>query len=207
MGIERKVRCVETGEVFESLTKAGLSIGQSYPRSDRKGGNMHHSNISHVANKHKGAKTAGGYRWEFVDSPITSTTPSLKRTEDKLPKIYKHLKRKAPKQPKIDYPPEGYVYIFRNDWHPENVYKIGSTDNLESRRSAARTWGPYKCEFYLEVADCKLVESKVHTELSDYRIDRDDLGSEHFDVPLEKAIQALNKVTLGAILDSLMKAA
>ena len=63
MGIERKVRCVETGEVFESLTKAGLSIGQSYPRSDRKGGNMHHSNISHVANKHKGAKTAGGYRW------------------------------------------------------------------------------------------------------------------------------------------------
>ena len=168
---------------------------------------MHHSNISHVANKHKGAKTAGGYRWEFVDSPITSTTPSLKRTEDKLPKIYKHLKRKAPKQPKIDYPPEGYVYIFRNDWHPENVYKIGSTDNLEGRRSAARTWGPYKCEFYLEVADCKLVESKVHTELSDYRIDRDDLGSEHFDVPLEKAIQALNKVTLGAILDSLMKAA
>ena len=207
MGIERKVRCVETGEVFESLTKAGLSIGQSYPRSDRKGGNMHHSNISHVANKHKGAKTAGGYRWEFIDSPITSTTPSHKRTEDKLPKIYKHLKRKAPKQPKMDYPPEGYVYIFRNDWHPENVYKIGSTDNLEGRRSTARTWGPYKCEFYLEVADCKLVESKVHTELSDYRIDRDDLGSEHFDVPLEKAIQALNKVTLGAILDSLMKAA
>ena len=206
MGIERKVRCVETGEVFESLTKAGLSIGQSYPRSDRKGGNMHHSNISHVANKHKGAKTAGGYRWEFIDSPVVDA-PEIKPKEEKLPKIYKHLKRKAPKQPKIDYPPEGYVYIFRNDWHPENVYKIGSTDNLESRRSAARTWGPYKCEFYLEVADCKLVESKVHTELSDYRIDRDDLGSEHFDVPLEKAIQALNKVTLGAILDSLMKAA
>ena len=194
MGIKRKVRCVETGEVFESLTKAGLSIGQSYPRSDRKGGNMHHSNISHVANKHKGAKTAGGYRWEFVDSPITSTTPSLKRTEDKLPKIYKHIKRKAPKQPKIDYPPEGYVYIFRNDWHPENVYKIGSTDNLDGRRSAARTWGPYKCEFYLEVADCKWAESQVHEVLSDHNIDRDNLGAEHFCIPLKEAIEVIEAV-------------
>jgi len=194
MGIERKVRCVETGEVFESLTKAGLSIGQSYPRSDRKGGNMHHSNISHVANKHKGAKTAGGYRWEFIDSPITSTTPSPKRTEDKLPKIYKAIKRKAPKQPKIDYPPEGYVYIFRNDWHPENVYKIGSTDNLESRRSAARTWGPYKCEFYLEVEDCKWAESQVHEVLSDHNIDRDNLGAEHFCIPLKEAIEVIEAV-------------
>ena len=208
MGIERKVRCVETGEVFGSLTKAGLSIGQYYPNNRGKGtgGNMHHSNISHCANKHKWAKTAGGYHWEFVDSPVVGA-PEIKPKEEKLPKIYKAIRQKPPQQPKIDYPPEGYVYIFRDDWHPENVYKIGSTDNLEGRRSAARTWGPYKCEFYLEVADCKLVESKVHTELSDYRIDRDDLGSEHFDVPLETAIQALNKVALGAILDNLMKAA
>ena len=206
----RKVRCVETGQIFESLTLAGMSIGQVYPNENGKWGrrgHSHGSNISHVANKHEGHKTAGGYHWEFVDSPITSTTPSLKRTEDKLPKIYKHLKRKAPKQPKIDYPPEGYVYIFRNDWHPENVYKIGSTDNLEGRRAAARTWGPYKCEFYLEVADCKLVEAKVHVELSRYKVDRDDLGSEHFKIPLEKAIQALNSVTLGVILGDLMKAA
>ena len=193
MGIERKVRCVETGEVFESLTKAGLSIGQSYPRSDRKGGNMHHSNISHVANKHKGAKTAGGYRWEFIDSPVVDA-PEIKPKEEKLPKIYKHLKRKAPKQPKIDYPPEGYVYIFRNDWHPENVYKIGSTDNLDGRRSAARTWGPYKCEFYLEVEDCKWAESQVHEVLSDYNIDRDNLGAEHFCIPLKEAIEVIEAV-------------
>ena len=206
MGLKVPVRCVETGEVFDSMTAAGLSVGKNYLRVETGHGDISsHTNISGCIGGR--LKTAGGYHWELLDSPITSTTPSLKRTEDKLPKIYKHLKRKAPKQPKMDYPPEGYVYIFRNDWHPENVYKIGSTDNLEGRRSTARTWGPYKCEFYLEVADCKLVESKVHTELSDYRIDRDDLGSEHFDVPLEKAIQALNKVTLGAILDSLMKAA
>ena len=190
MGIERKVRCVETGEVFESLTKAGLSIGQSYPRSDRKGGNMHHSNISHVANKHKGAKTAGGYRWEFIDSPVVDA-PEIKPKEEKLPKIYKHLKRKAPKQPKIDYPPEGYVYIFRNRWHPENVYKIGSTDNLEGRRSAARTWGPYKCEFYLEVADCKEVERDVHERLSNFRVESPDIGNEHFEVDLKVAIKTI----------------
>ena len=206
MGLKVPVRCVETGEVFDSMTAAGLSVGKNYLRVETGHGDISsHTNISGCISGAQ--KTAGGYHWELLGSPITSTTPSLKRTEDKLPKIYKHLKRKAPKQPKMDYPPEGYVYIFRNDWHPGNVYKIGSTDNLEGRRSTARTWGPYKCEFYLEVADCKLVESKVHTELSDYRIDRDDLGSEHFDVPLEKAIQALNKVTLGAILDSLMKAA
>ena len=206
MGLKVPVRCVETGEVFDSMTAAGLSVGKNYLRVETGHGDISsHTNISGCISGAQ--KTAGGYHWELLGSPITSTTPSLKRTEDKLPKIYKHLKRKAPKQPKMDYPPEGYVYIFRNDWHPENVYKIGSTDNLEGRRSTARTWGPYKCEFYLEVADCKLVESKVHTELSDYRIDRDDLGSEHFDVPLETAIQALNKIALGAILDNLMKAA
>ena len=206
----RKVRCVETGEVFESLTLAGMSIGQVYPNENGKwgrSGHSHGSNISHVANKHEGHKTAGGYHWEFVDSPITSTTPSLKRTEDKLPKIYKAIQRKAPKQPKIDYPPEGYVYIFRNDWHPENVYKIGSTDNLEGRRSAARTWGPYKCEFYLEVSDCKLVESKVHSKLADYRVDRDDLGSEHFTVELPKAIQSIFSATLDMTMDNLKEAA
>jgi len=203
--MKKPVRCVENGLEFGSLREAGTWIGQDYQRKGNEGGSFAGSNISHVVNL--ASRTAGGYHWELLGSPITSTTPSLKRTEDKLPKIYKAIKRKPPKQPKIDYPPEGYVYIFRNDWHPENVYKIGSTDNLEGRRSAARTWGPYKCEFYLEVADCKLVESKVHVELSRYKVDRDDLGSEHFKIPLEKAIQALNSVTLGVILGDLMKAA
>ena len=203
--MKKPVRCVENGLEFGSLREAGTWIGQDYQRKGNEGGSFAGSNISHVVNL--ASRTAGGYHWELLGSPITSTTPSLKRTEDKLPKIYKAIKRKPPKQPKIDYPPEGYVYIFRNDWHPENVYKIGSTDNLEGRRSAARTWGPYKCEFYLEVADCKLVESKVHVELSRYKVDRDDLESEHFKIPLEKAIQALNSVTLGVILGALMKAA
>ena len=193
----RKVRCVETGQIFESLTLAGMSIGQVYPNENGKwgrSGHSHGSNVSHVANKHEGHKTAGGYHWEFVDSPITSTTPSLKRTEDKLPKIYKHIKRKAPKQPKIDYPPEGYVYIFRNRWHPKDVYKIGSTDNLEGRRSAARTWGPYECVDYLPFSNCKVAESELHEVLAEYRIVEDGLGSEHFRAPEEVVLQALEGV-------------
>ena len=190
MGLKVPVRCVETGEVFDSMTAAGLSVGKNYLRVETGHGDISsHTNISGCISGAQ--KTAGGYHWELLGSPITSTTPSLKRTEDKLPKIYKHLKRKAPKQPKIDYPPEGYVYIFRNDWHPENVYKIGSTDNLEGRRSAARTWGPYKCEYYLEVDDCKRVESEVHDRLSSYRVVSDDLGKEHFTIDLKVAIKTI----------------
>ena len=197
MGIERKVRCVETGEVFESLTKAGLSIGQYYPNNRGKGtgGNMHHSNISHCANKHKWAKTAGGYHWEFVDYPVVGA-PEIEPKEEKLPKIYKSIGKKPPKQPKVDYPLEGYVYVFRNRWHPEGVYKIGSTDNLEGRRSTARTWGPYDCSYYMEVDDCKLVESLVHERLSEYRIDSRDIGKEHFSVPIQVAKAVIEEAAL-----------
>ena len=194
MGIKTPVRCVETGEVFESMTVAGLSVGKNYVRIDTGHGDISsHTNISGCIGGR--LKTAGGYHWELVhtDSKVSSILPKKKK-EEKLPKIYKHLKRKAPKQPKMDYPPEGYVYIFRNDWHPENVYKIGSTDNLESRRSAARTWGPYKCEFYLEVEDCKWAESQVHEVLSDHNIDRDNLGAEHFCIPLKEAIEVIEAV-------------
>ena len=192
----RKVRCVETGQIFESLTLAGMSIGQVYPNENGKwgrSGHSHGSNISHVANKHEGHKTAGGYHWEFADSPISGYN-SLKRTEDKLPKIYKQLMRKPPKQPKIDYPPEGYVYVFRNRWHPENVYKIGSTDNLESRRAAARTWGPYECVDYLPFSNCKVAEAELHSLLDEYRIIEDGLGSEHFRAPEEVVLEALEAV-------------
>ena len=83
------------------------------------------------------------------------------------------------------------MYIFRNRWHPENVYKIGSTDNLEGSRSAARTWGPSKCEYNLEVDDCKRVEADVHDRLSSYKVSSDDLGQEHFTIDLKVAIKTI----------------
>jgi hypothetical protein len=189
---KKPVRCVETGEVFESMIAAGKSIGSAGFRSSP-GGSLYHSHISHAIHGdhgHGGHKTAGGYHWEFVDEPSKVRTLHKVRTphlEEALPKIYKEIKRQPPKQQKVDYPPEGYVYVFRNRWHPEGVYKIGSTDNLQDRRSAARTWGPYDCAFYLEVKDCKLVESMVHEMLHDYRIEARDIGKEHFSIDLEKA--------------------
>ena len=206
MSSKKPVRCVETGVVFDSLTAAGWFIG-SYPRKGADNHGVLHSHVSHAANGHGGSKTAGGFHWEFIhkESGVYSILPQKKK-EEKLPKIYKFLQTKAPKPPKIDYPPEGYVYIFRNRWHPENVYKIGSTDNLESRRSAARTWGPYECVHYLEVSDCKTVESRAHESLESFRVLGDDLGEEHFEVDLDVAITAVEDahlVDLRKAVDSL----
>ena len=133
-----------------------------------------------------------------VSYEILKTDPP-KKLEEVLPKIYKEIKRQPPKQEKVDYPPEGYVYIFRNRWHPDGIYKIGSTDNLEGRRSAARTWGAYDCEFYFEVKDCKLIESMVHERLKDYRIEACDLGQEHFSVDLDKAISIIKEVAFEVV--------
>ena len=187
--MKKRVRCVETGMVFESMREAGASIGQDYQRKGNEGGSFAGSNISHVLDKPN--RTAGGFHWEFSEQARKIRTLYL---EESLPKIYKEITRQPPTQQKVDYPPEGYVYIFRNRWHPEGVYKIGSTDNLQDRRSAARTWGPYDCEFYLEVNDCKLVESMVHEKLHDYRIEAGDLGKEHFSVDLEKATSIIKNV-------------
>ena len=213
----KPVRCIETGEVFKTMSEAGLSIGQLYDGHSP-------SHISHVVHGHR--EKAGGFHWEFVDGTISvedlvnmgRKNPNYVRKGKKreeatfgdiarwrsdkeyvLPKIYKEIKRQPPKQEKVDYPPEGYVYIFRNRWHPEGTYKIGSTDNLDGRRSAARTWGPYDCEFYLEVKDCKLVESMVHDKLKDYRIEADDLGKEHFSVDLDKATAIIKEVAFEVV--------
>jgi len=192
MAARKKVRCVETGEVFESLTAAGRSLGTYYPPGPNSHGGCSHANIGKALRGWHGMTKSGGYHWELIhnESGVSSILPEEKR-EDSLPRIYKNIGQKPPKQPKINYPPEGYVYIFRNRWHPENVYKIGSTDNLEGRRSAARTWGPYKCEYYLEVDDCKRVESEVHDRLSSYRVVSDDLGKEHFTIDLKVAIKTI----------------
>ena len=214
MSRRKKVRCVETGEVFNSLTEAGRWIGQFYPRSmlgPKCQGEASHSNVGKAASGWRGIDKAGGYHWELIhnESVVSSISPKEKG-EDSLPRIYKNIGRKPPKQERIDYPPEGYVYIFRNRWHPENVYKIGSTDNLEGRRSAARTWGPYTCEYYIEVDDCKRVEADVHDRLSSYRVVSEDLGKEHFTINLKVAIKTIELAnsheSLRKILDTALAA-
>ena len=53
----RKIRCVETGEIFPSIKTAAERYG------------LHDSNISVVLTGKK--KTCGGYHWEYVDGKIS----------------------------------------------------------------------------------------------------------------------------------------
>ena len=54
---ERKVRCVETGEIFDSVAEANAYLG--YLRL-----------IENVLNEHTANETAGGLHWEYVDEII-----------------------------------------------------------------------------------------------------------------------------------------
>lgn len=51
---ERKVKCVETGEIFDSVAEANAYLG--YLRL-----------IENVLNEHTANETAGGFHWKYVD--------------------------------------------------------------------------------------------------------------------------------------------
>lgn len=55
LGIMRKVRCVETGAVYQSEREAEKITG------------INSANISSCCSQRKGYDTVGGYHWEFVD--------------------------------------------------------------------------------------------------------------------------------------------
>lgn len=54
MDNERKVKCVETGEIFDSVAEANAYLG--YLRL-----------IENVLNEHTANETAGGFHWKYVD--------------------------------------------------------------------------------------------------------------------------------------------
>ena len=57
MDNERKVRCVETGEIFDSVAEANAYLG--YLRL-----------IENVLNEHTANETAGGFHWMYVDEEV-----------------------------------------------------------------------------------------------------------------------------------------
>ena len=57
MDNERKVRCIETGEIFDSVAEANKYLG--YLRL-----------IENVLNEHTANETAGGFHWEYVDEVV-----------------------------------------------------------------------------------------------------------------------------------------
>ena len=113
----------------------------------------------------------------------------LKKKKEKLPKIYKEINKNPPRE-SIIYPKEGYVYIFKSD--DMDSIKIGKTDDVGKRLSAAQTWGRYKCLYYKMSEDCKLLEKNVHDVLFHRRVVEENLGSEHFRVNLEYAKKVID---------------
>ena len=62
---ERKVKCVETGEIFDSVAEANAYLG--YLRL-----------IENVLNEHTANETAGGLHWEYIDEIIDEIVEPIK---------------------------------------------------------------------------------------------------------------------------------
>ena len=123
------------------------------------------------------------------DSKNTGVVVQLREEKEKLPRIYKEINKKPPRE-SIRYPKEGYVYIFKSD--DMDSIKVGKTDDVGKRLSAAQTWGRYKCLYYKMSEDCKLLEKNVHDVLFHRRVVEEGLGNEHFRVNLEYAKKVID---------------
>ena len=62
---ERKVKCVETGEIFDSVAEANAYLG--YLRL-----------IENVLNEHTANETAGNYHWMYVDEVVEEIEEPIK---------------------------------------------------------------------------------------------------------------------------------
>jgi len=118
--------------------------------------------------------------------------------KEDLPKIQKDPKTKSISVPRETYPKEGYVYIFQDMMKPNGVYKIGSTDDVGGRLSSARTWGEFQCVRWFYSDDCKALEKKTHNELSEFKIKKDGMGDEWFQIAKDTAINKIQELSNAA---------
>lgn len=68
----------------------------------------------------------------------------------------------------------GYIYAFRNDFHAEDVYKIGSTIDVDARLKQANvtdTWkvGEFKCILKVRTVNHTKMEKLLHLLIKDRR--------------------------------------
>jgi len=91
---------------------------------------------------------------------------------------------------------EGWVYIVRNPEVPQHL-KIGKTfpNGIGDIMTSARRYGRAELLFKCEAAHAEHAEKKIaHVELSEYNLRNRgyaDVGTEVFEVPLEKAIEVV----------------
>jgi len=129
---------------------------------------------------------------------VTLNNSPIKHSKAELPKIQKDPKTKSISVPRETYPKEGYVYIFQDMMKPNGVYKIGSTDDVGGRLSNARTWGEFQCVRWFYSDDCKLLEKNAHTALSEFKIKKDGMGDELFQVAKDAAINKIQELSNAA---------
>lgn len=89
---------------------------------------------------------------------------------------------------------EGVIYILENEWMPD-VLKIGYTagNPVERARSLSNEKGVpshYEVVYSKEVADLQAEETRVHTELAEYRTS---LGREFFKVDKQAAVDVIKE--------------
>ena len=128
----------------------------------------------------------------------TLKSSPIKHSKAELPKIQKDPKTKSISVPRETYPKEGYVYIFQDMMKPNGVYKIGSTDDVGGRLSNARTWGEFQCVRWFYSDDCKALERKTHNELSEFKIKKDGMGDEWFQIAKATAINKIQELSIAA---------
>ena len=129
---------------------------------------------------------------------VTLNNSPIKHSKAELPKIQKDPKTKSISVPRETYPKEGYVYIFQDMMKPNGVYKIGSTDDVGGRLSSARTWGEFQCVRWFYSDDCKALEKKTHNELSEFKIKKDGMGDEWFQIAKDTAINKIQELSNAA---------
>jgi len=152
--------------------------------------------------KKKYAESLGGARgtpdWQsYLDKAeeFWLKDKTVAKIKQELPKIQKDPKTKSISVPRETYPKEGYVYIFQDMMKPEGVYKIGSTDDVGSRLSNARTWGEFQCVRWFYSDDCKVLERNTHHELSEFKIKKDHMGDEWFQIAEDAAIHKIQELS------------
>ena len=138
-------------------------------------------------------------RKALMDRARTTLKSSpVKHSKPELPKIQKDPKSKSISVPRETYPKEGYVSIFQDMMKPNGVYKIGSTDDVGGRLSNARTWGEFQCVRWFYSDDCKALEKKTHNELSEFKIKKDGMGDEWFQIAKATAINKIQELSNAA---------
>jgi hypothetical protein len=91
--------------------------------------------------------------------------------------------------------PHGFVYIARNERHPEDTFKVGMTkrsvpERLKELTEETSNLGDFSAVAYFMVSDIEEAERTCHERLANYRVQR---NREFFRIPLALLVDIVRK--------------